>query len=432
MVVNLDWLEVFALESVQVPLSPENLKRAGYKIKVRDYGTPQYQQMFTVYGDDSFPLLEVRRLPYSLKVNGGIFEKNACHLRLSNRICYLFRPVDVLRKFMIRFNVQFVSLSRVDFCADFLAFANRYKVDTFVRDYLERRVAKINQPHISMHGREEWERLFINSLKWGAPSSIVTTKLYDKTLELSRDGHGKPWIEAYWVASKLCSLQTVVYDYYDKKNKVSEKRLKVVPVPYGTNRDEVIPIDSVEKQTIWRVEFSVNVKGSKVVDIDTGELFKISLTDIDTEDKLARWFFNLAAIYFRFVRRVERNGKVVRKDRCPSVKFWTCDEIDNIRIKKLPEREMFGRTDRMLVNRLTAIAEKFGSLTDKERAAMAFCVAALNRCVMIDRFGARDNMYKILSSRSVNAGMFHDYVCADSFDFEDLSTMGLLDDRGKI
>lgn len=429
MIINLDWLEVFALESVDIPLDPGILKKAGYKIQLRDYGTPQYQQMFTVYGEDSFPMLEVRRLPYSLKDNGGIFERNACHIRLCNRTCYLFRPVDVLRNFMLRFHVKFVSLSRVDFCADFLAFANRYKVNTFIRDYLERRVAKINQPHISMHGREEWEQLYINSLKWGSPSSIVTTKLYDKTLELSRDGHGKPWIEAYWLANKLCSLQSVVYDYYNKKDKVIEKRLKVVPVAYGTGKDSVVPIDSVEQLSIWRVEFSVNVKGSKVVDVDTGELFKITLLDIDTPEKLAKWFYNLAAIYFRFVRRVERNGKVVRKDRCPSVKFWTVNDTDNIRIKKLPEREMFGRTDRMLVNRLTSIAEKFGCLTDKERAAMAFCVAALNRCVMIDRFGARENMYNILSSRSQQFGLFDNW---DNFTEEDLKTMGLLDGLGKI
>lgn len=420
MVINLDWLEVFALENIDVPLSPDMLKRAGMKVQVRDYGTPQYQQMLTVFGDDGFPLLEVRRLPYSLKRNGGIFEDNACHIRLCNRACYMFKPVEVLRDFMRRFRVEFVSLSRVDFCCDFLTFANRYKVTTFIRDYLERRVAKINQPNISMHGREEWEQLYINSLKWGSPSSIVTTKLYDKTLELSRDGHGKPWIEAYWLKNKLCSLQTVVYDYYNKKDKVIEKRLKVVPVPFGTERDEVIPIDSVERQTIWRVEFSVNVKGSRVLDIDTGEVFKMSLSDIDDEMKLARWFFNLSGCYFRFVRREVRNGKVVRKDRCPAVQMWKSDEISVLRLKKLPEREMFGRTDRMLVNRLTRLAETFDNLTDKQRAAMAFCVSALNRCVMVDRFGAKDNMYRILQTRSADAGVFHDDVLPEDFNIDDL------------
>jgi hypothetical protein len=191
-------------------------------------------------------------------------------------------------------------------------------------------------------------------------------------------------------------------------------------VPFGTDRDEVIPIDSVEKQTIWRVEFSVNVKGSRVLDIDTGEVFKMSLSDIDDETKLARWFFNLSGCYFRFVRREVRNGKVVRKDRCPAVQMWKSDEISVLRLKKLPDREMFGRTDRMLVNRLTRLAETFHNLTDKQRAAMAFCVSALNRCVMVDRFGAKDNMYRILQTRSADAGVFHDDVLPEDFDIDDL------------
>ena len=103
--------------------------------------------------------------------------------------------------------------------------------------------------------------------------------------------------------------------------------------------------------------------------------------------------------------------------------MWKSDEVSVLRLKKLPEREMFGRTDRMLVNRLTRLAETFHNLTDKQRAAMAFCVSALNRCVMVDRFGAKDNMYRILQTRSANAGVFNEDVLSEDFDIDDLQKL---------
>ena len=60
----------------------------GYEVKAREYGTPQYREMFTILDGDHFPMYEIRRNPYSIKANGGVFDARACHIRLSNRQCY--------------------------------------------------------------------------------------------------------------------------------------------------------------------------------------------------------------------------------------------------------------------------------------------------------------------------------------------------------
>ena len=65
--VNIDWLEVFALENTLNPPDPAFYKKMGYMVRVRDYGTPQYKQMFTIYGSDGREFLEIRRDPYSIK-----------------------------------------------------------------------------------------------------------------------------------------------------------------------------------------------------------------------------------------------------------------------------------------------------------------------------------------------------------------------------
>ena len=60
--VNIDWLEVFAME-IGAPHDADYFIRAGFVVHVREYGTRIYNEMFTLDGQDGHPLLEVRRNP---------------------------------------------------------------------------------------------------------------------------------------------------------------------------------------------------------------------------------------------------------------------------------------------------------------------------------------------------------------------------------
>ena len=63
--INLDWLEVHCLEPSM--LNAAYFTAAGYNVKVREYGTPQYKEMFTIFEDSGYKLamFEIRRSPYS-------------------------------------------------------------------------------------------------------------------------------------------------------------------------------------------------------------------------------------------------------------------------------------------------------------------------------------------------------------------------------
>ena len=67
--VNIDWLEVYCLESIEAPRNAQFFRARGFKVKEREYGTPQYREMFTIYDSEDFPQFEVRRNPYSVKEN---------------------------------------------------------------------------------------------------------------------------------------------------------------------------------------------------------------------------------------------------------------------------------------------------------------------------------------------------------------------------
>ena len=200
--VNIDWLEVFCAEQAQNAILDANYYRLlGYDVRVRDYGTPQYRDMFTIWRN-GFPFLEIRRNPYSLKANGGIFNPNDCHIRLSNRSCYDVSPINDLRKFLITFQYSLKSLSRIDICLDFNRFDYGQLPAQFLRAYMRGKVSKINQCNISAHGKDSFAERVWNSVKWGSVSSPISTKLYCKSLELSQV-HEKLYIRDAWKLSGL-------------------------------------------------------------------------------------------------------------------------------------------------------------------------------------------------------------------------------------
>lgn len=325
--INLDWLEVFAEEPVIKPHDAEYFRSVGYKVKERAYGTPQYREMFTVLSDN-IPVFEIRRNPYSIKSEGGIFKPNACHIRLCNQTCYEVDPIAHLRAFMCAHDYTYVSISRIDIALDFNQFDNGMKPDNFIMKYMRGKISKINQSNLSAHGTDQWAGRVFNSLKWGSPSSPVTTKLYNKTLEL-KQGEDKPYIRQRWEDAGL-----------------------------NTSQD------------VWRIEFSLSSQMQSLKSLKTGEVFRKSIMHYDSRERLLRQFFILYNKYFDFRKLItnrKSDGKLVyvRKYNCPRIELFRIDDAEpyapsrNITKKKRPDRIW-----KIIINRLDKIVDN-----DKERRA---------------------------------------------------------------
>lgn len=75
--VNLDWVEVYCLESGKnFPHDANYFRECGYFVREREYGTRQYNQMFTILDENDLGFIEVRRDPVSgtmASKNTGIF-----------------------------------------------------------------------------------------------------------------------------------------------------------------------------------------------------------------------------------------------------------------------------------------------------------------------------------------------------------------------
>lgn len=287
---NLDWLEVHAREPVSQPRDAMYYRYKGWEVREREYGTRVYRQMFTLMQSDVEPLLEIRREPASVGLI-GIHDPNECHVRLCNRTCYFDNAAAFLQKFLDENGYTDVRISRVDICLDFVLFDEGDNPQDFVRRYFRHKYAKINQGRICGHGDDTWSGQEWNSISWGSKTSCVTTKLYNKTMELydvKLDRFRKPYIrEAWFRCGFIDDIQKVTKDG--------------------------------ERVQVWRVEFSLSSAVKNWVAIELNgksknyQSLQNTLQTYDSRYKILTMFASLSQHYFRF-KKFQANQ---RKDRCP-------------------------------------------------------------------------------------------------------------------
>lgn len=385
--VNIDWLEVFAIE-------PNNLdanfyKDCGLNVKSREYGTPQYREMFTILTKNNDPWIEIRRSPYSLKSQGGIFDEHACHIRLSNRTCYEPSPVDELRKFMLEFGYHLQSISRVDICLDLLKFDNGDDPGMFLAKYAKGEYFKEHLSKIAPHGVEVVGSDFeghgsdgpyireFTSWKWGAPTSAISVKLYNKTKELEEVGE-KSYIRESWLNAGLITHEDflIMADIRDSRyyigqlsrniKKAKGEQLLKLKERLHEERNRLRILKAKSKQ-IWRIEFSISsdIKGfisSDPMDVDRKgqrRIYPLELSTIENRGKCEILFQTLAERYFHFKKvTYTRNGTRQRKDRCPDI--WPCHYDPKIPMyipKRIVSTPQPSRMDKIIINKLRRIID---------------------------------------------------------------------------
>lgn len=370
--INLDWLSVYCLEPKGVVMNAAYFKKLGWSVEEREYGTPQYREKFTLM-NGKHPFLEIERNPYSLKQNGGIFEPESCHIRLANRTLYQPNPVQQLTNFIVKYGYEYKGISRVDVCCDLTIFDNGMKPQDLANKYMKDKIWKVHQSkidahssdgddswripiHLGAHGRETKTGRTWNSLKWGSPKSALSTKLYNKTLELETNT-GKFYIKDAWVKSGLCELQKVRYEYRNSKTKEIEIRSKQITVAPDTAINQEIPIEEAKKIDVWRVEFSMNSEGRKWIDLGDNHIVDLSLNAFDNLDSLAATFFTCSEwlfsfIYAKWITQGSTRMKE-RTNRCKKLQLFNTKFLhSHYKPQRQTEMEDPSRTEKIIMYRL--------------------------------------------------------------------------------
>lgn len=347
--INYDWVEVFCLETEGFPPRTADYYRSihGFdSVVVRDYGTPMYTEMFTVFSKKS-PIMEIRRDPKSKQSEGGIFPDNCCHLRLPNRMCYGVDPIGFLFSFLKLHHLEFVSIKRIDLALDFVKFDSGDDPAAFLRRYHANKYAKMYQREFKNHGDDGWQTKLYNSIKWGSPSSDISTKLYDKTMELDRPSHDKPYIREAW---KNCGLDT--------------------------------------SKHVWRVEFSISSSYKNAVRDTDGSIMPIDLFSFRDRNLCLNMFMMLADRYFDF-RYVETlpNGKLQRKDRCRRKVLFDIKPYQTA-YRPLHEptvKRAYDRTLFQVIKRLAEIANDVAE-TERQRTSVMTVCSMIVKHYAVDEF----------------------------------------------
>lgn len=330
--VNIDWLEVYCLESRdRFPCNADYYREHGYFVREREYGTRVYKEMFEIEDEHGEPWLEIRRNPASADSSFSGLVPQSTHIRLKNRSCYFDRPVEKLRDFLIANDYIFQRIYRIDVCYDFILFDDGSRPDKFCQRYLAHKFTKINQCKVATHGEDNWSAFAWESISWGSRKSMVTTKIYDKSKELRASGNDKPYIRFSWFEAGLIDD----------------------PIGGGVRNDKGL----LEYPDIWRIEFSMTsaARNWLVIEDQSGKKVRKkavphTLSLFDGRDRLWQRFEDLAYHYFRFKHYEE--GK--RKDRCKDrILFYFSRDRNFYHVEALPPASRKNNDDEILRRRLT-------------------------------------------------------------------------------
>ena len=302
--VNLDWLEVSCEESNnRFPCDPEYFRSRGFIVHERDYGTRVWGQVFTIEDSEGHDWIEVRRCPPSGASDFKGLNEYSCRLRVVNAQLYVDGCVQRFRDFLATHDYIFKRIYRIDIAYDFEYFDSGDQPARFARRYVECKYRKINQCKMNAFANDTWTSFDWESLSWGSPHSMVSTKLYNKTREIETVSKQKTYIVYSWFLNGLID------------DPVNRLRVDSDGVKY--------------KPEIWRLEFSMKSQADRwlVIEDQSGKRVKKkaiphTLEMFDATDKVWQRFQDLAFHYFHFKKYV----KDKRKDLCPDKVLFHWDK----------------------------------------------------------------------------------------------------------
>lgn len=290
---SVDWFQVFTRLTRPLILEPgsyfngRGISPVGYlplyEVRPCKERHALYVESCTIYVR-KMPLLHLHWRP-----RNSVIARDSVAVKVANRALYCSSWGWYLRDVMSVLGLKYVSLTRVDICADFQSFAGglsprlfiaRYLADGAVSDGVQYIRRGSNLFHIMGHKRrtrvasdgcavDYTTTASHEYLRFGTRRSGVSAYLYNKSLELM-EGKSKPYIRKMWVDS-------------------------------GIILDPDLPV--------FRLEFSIQSKGMTVERRSTkGVLQRLGLRNLSVlqiEDfsdpaRLADVYFAYASKYWRF------------------------------------------------------------------------------------------------------------------------------------
>lgn len=327
--ISVDWLQVYCSLSASkaLPLNVELHKgEFTFVIKPMDIQTAMFKDVYCVYSR-GLPVAVIQSKPRSSRL-----DKCMALVKLDNRVLYSAKFIRILYAIIEVCGMVYKGITRIDLCHDCIKFKDNRSPSKFINSFVSGRgvtthnIRKRGSEEFTCHGKKpSGGSAKINYIRFGSPKSKISSYIYDKSLEL-KESKDKPWIRAAWDACGLFESDG----------------------------------------NIFRSEISIKAEGADVLNMGTGELFRLSPDMLESQDKINHLFYIYAKKYFDF--RLDAGQKHKKNFK----KLWLFELVIDTEIKpvQLNMSADTGRIEKICYNVLERLSSTYTDLSEYHRRAI--------------------------------------------------------------
>lgn len=343
--ISVDWLQCFCIGDL---LSEGDYPIMGGTVTVtaEEGGTANFNKRFTVT-QNGLQVATVLQLPKMKTMERGMTE-----VKLHNRVLYTSSPFRHMVNILKGLSLEYRGISRLDLCCDCNTLAGGRSVEDLIASFVHLGVGEYGHivrkgsARYILHGNNHRKaHIKHESIKFGTVNSDVIPYIYNKSLELMTV-KDKPWIRDCWKQAGLVHL-------IDEEglNRLSAKELAYKLSDEG--------VSEYVRSGVWRFELSIKAHGKDILNMATGEIFKLCLDNISTAEKVEALFKMYAEKYFSFS---ECTGQKSIRHYKP-VTLWEFSNECYCRPISIPRTGDTGRFDAMVVNYLNKKMREYSDLS---------------------------------------------------------------------
>lgn len=385
--ISIDWLELYCKSrDASMFENPELVSKqtnADYILINEAHPTATFMEMYKLIkriGTDYREVATIQRVPRLKKIS-----KYAVCVKLSNRFLYSHEPIKELYHITDLLHLNIQGITRLDLCYDCNKFRNGRNPLRFLKQYIsedydsKRYIYKTGTNEFRLYGKKSAStETRINGLEFGSNESNFRSYIYDKTkeLEVKKD---KPWIRQAWEDNGLISD---------------------------------------EKTHVYRAEISIKARGMDLLNMCTGEIFKLSPSYLQWQDKVESLFYVYAERALSFsirgdasrVRDFERINLFERNEEI------TCKPVNVSRYKDT------GRAEELAASTIQKVYMNYSDLSGEYSAALERAMCFLNQIS-----GQKHKIHMLKEEMNI----LHNFYATTSLDALTIEYLALCDAMGR-
>ena len=385
--ISIDWLELYCKSKDAAMFENPDLvskqTEADYILINEAHPTATFMEMYKLIkrmGSDYREVATIQRVPRLKQIS-----RFAVCVKLSNRFLYSYEPIKELYHIVDLLHLNIQGITRLDLCYDCNKFRNGRNPHRFLKQYIsedygsKRYVYKTGSNEFRLYGKKSASaKTRINGLEFGSNESNFRSYIYDKTreLEVKKD---KPWIREAWEANGLISD---------------------------------------DKTHVYRAEISIKARGMDLLNMCTGELFKLSPSYLQWQDKIESLFYIYAerALSFSIRGDASRVRDFKRINLFERNEEITCKPVNVSRYKDT------GRAEELAASTIQKVYMNYSDLSGEYSAALERAMCFLNQIS-----GQKHKIH--MMKEELN--LLHNFAATTSLDNLTLEYLALCDALGR-